>query len=206
MAAFRAQKINPVKYQRTNIVVRAAVKEWRNNCEKNAMKTHFNSKPLHTRLHKPKGVKLARSDERRRTSRDNQRHDARPSKEIISKSSATLLACSQELLTSLLKKYGSTTTRHDLFKGLLKAKLSEKFRRMQRKHRHKALAVASALYHIIFRKRDPPAALDTFVQRMKVSPPRGSDLFRTIVECLFDYGSTAEERTQNRRRVGGGAH
>jgi len=170
------------------------------------MKTHVNLKPLHTRLHKPKGVKRAQLRERKPINRDNQRHDARPSKELKSKSSATLLACSEELLTTLLKKYGSTTTRHDLFKGLLKAKLGEKFRRMQRKHRHKALAVASALYHVISRKNDPDAALDTLVQRMHVSPPRGSDLCRTIVECLFDYGSTAEERTQNRRRVGGGAH
>ena len=70
---------------------------------------------------------------------------------------------------------------------------------MQRKHRQKALAVASAVYHVIARKPDPPAALDTLVQRMNVSPPRGSDPCRTIVECLFDYGSTAEERTQNRQ-------
>jgi len=34
---------------------------------------------------------------------------------------------------------------------------------------------------------------------MNVSPPRGSDPCRTIVECLFDYGSTAEERTHNRQ-------
>ena len=34
---------------------------------------------------------------------------------------------------------------------------------------------------------------------MNVSPPRGSDPCRTIVECLFDYRSTAEERTQNRQ-------
>src|ERR1019366_10311994 len=97
------------------------------------MKTHVNSKPLHTRLHKPKGVKLARFDERKRINRDNQRHDARPSKEIISKSSATLVAHSEELLKGLLEKYGSTTTSQDIFKGLLKAKLGEKFRRMQRK-------------------------------------------------------------------------
>jgi hypothetical protein len=158
-----------------------------------------NSKPLHIIRSKSKGIKLARSDERRRTSRDNQRHDARPSKEIISKSSAMLVARSEELLTGLLEKYGSTTTRHDIFKGLLKAKLSEKFRRMQRKHRQKALAVASAVYHVISRKPDPPAALDTLVQRMHVSPPRGSDPCRTIVECMFDYGSTPEERTHNRQ-------
>ena len=70
---------------------------------------------------------------------------------------------------------------------------------MQRKHRQKALAVASALYHVISRKPDPAAALDTLVKRMNVSPPRGSDPCRTIVECLFDYGSTPEERTQNRQ-------
>jgi hypothetical protein len=163
------------------------------------MKTHVNSKPLHIIRSKSKGIKLARSDERRRTSRDNQRHDARPSKEIKSKSSATLVACSEELLTGLLEKYGSTTTRHDIFKGLLKAKLGEKFRRMQRKHRQKALAVASAVYHVISRKSDSVAALDTLVQRMNVSPPRGSDLCRTIVECLVDYGSTPEERTDNRQ-------
>jgi hypothetical protein len=146
-----------------------------------------------------KGIKLARSDERRRTSRDNQHHDARPSKEIISKSSATLVACSEELLKGFLIKYGATTIRHDIFKGLLKAKLGDKFRRMQRKHRQKALAVASAVYHVISRKSDSVAALDTLVQRMNVSPPRGSDLCRTIVECLVDYGSTPEERTDNRQ-------
>ena len=124
---------------------------------------------------------------------------ARPSKEIKSKSSAMLVARSEELLKSLLEKYGSTTTRDDIFKGLLKAKLSEKFRRMQRKHRQKALAVASAMYHIISRKPNPPAALHTLVKRMNVSPPRGSDPCRMIVECLFDYGSTPEERTHNRQ-------
>jgi hypothetical protein len=163
------------------------------------MKTHVNSKPLHIIRSKSKGIKLARSDERRRTSRDNQHHDARPSKEIISKSSATLVACSEELLKGFLIKYGSTTIRHDIFKGLLKAKLGDKFRRMQRKHRQKALAVASAVYHVISRKSDSVAALDTLVQRMNVSPPRGSDLCRTIVECLVDYGSTPEERTDNRQ-------
>ena len=129
------------------------------------MKTHVNSKPPHIIRSKSKGIKLARSDERRRTSRDNQRHDARPSKEIISKSSATLLARSVELLKGLLEKYGSTTTRHDIFKGLLKAKFGEKFRRMQRKHRQKALAVASAMYHVISRKSDSVAALDTKNER-----------------------------------------
>jgi hypothetical protein len=115
------------------------------------------------------------------------------------RSSATLVACSEELLKGFLIKYGSTTTRHDIFKGLLKAKLGDKFRRMQRKHRQKALAVASAVYHVISRKSDSVAALDTLVQRMNVSPPRGSDLCRTIVECLVDYGSTPEERTYNRQ-------
>ena len=101
-----------------------------------------------------------------------------------------LVARSEELLTSLLEKYGSKTPGHDIFKGLLKAKLSEKFRRMQRKHRQKALAVASAMYHVISRKPDPAAALQLFVKQMNVSPPRGSDPCRTIVECLFYYGST----------------
>ena len=148
---------------------------------------------------KRKGVKLVRLTERRRIRHNKRRHDARLTKEIKSKSSPMLLARSEELLTNLLEKYGSTTSRHDIFKGLLKAKLGEKFRRMQRKHRQKALAVASALYHVISRKPDPPAALDTLVIKMNVSPPRGSDPCRTIVECLFDYGSTAEERTQNRQ-------
>ena len=61
------------------------------------------------------------------------------------------------------------------------------------------MAVASALYHVISRKPNPAAALQTLVQRMNVSPPRGSDPCRTIVECLFNYGSTTEERTQNRQ-------
>jgi hypothetical protein len=163
------------------------------------MKTHVNSKPLHTRLYKSKGIKLAHLTERKRINRDNQHHDSRPSKEIKSKSSATLLARSEELLKGLLEKYGSTTTSQDIFKGLLKAKLGDKFRRMQRKHRQKALAVAAAMYHVISRKPNPPAALDTLVQRMHVSPPRGSDPCRTIVECLFDYGTTPEERTHNRQ-------
>ena len=163
------------------------------------MKTHVNSKSLHTSTPKSKGVKLARLNERKRINHDNQRNDARPSKEIKSKSSAMLVARSEELLKGLLEKYGSTRTKDDIFKGLLKAKLSEKFRRMQRKHRQKALAVASAMYHIISRKPNPPAALHTLVKRMNVSPPRGSDPCRMIVECLFDYGSTAEERTQNRQ-------
>ena len=148
---------------------------------------------------KPRGAKLARLAERRRIRRNNQRHDARLSKEIKSKSSPMLAARSEELLTSLLEKYGSTTPGHDIFKGLLKAKLGDKFRRMQRKHRQNALAVASAMYHVISRKPYPAAALQTLVQRMNVSPPRGSDPCRTIVECLFDYGSTAEERTHNRQ-------
>ena len=110
-----------------------------------------------------------------------------------------LAARSEELLKGLLEKYGSTTTRHDIFRGLLKAKLGDKFRRMQRKHRQKALAIASAVYHVISRKSNSVAALHILVQRMHVSPPRGSDPCRTIVECLFDYGSTAEERTQSRQ-------
>ena len=150
-----------------------------------------------TRLHKPKGVNRARLNERKRINHNNQRHGARPSKDIKLKSSAMLVACSEELLKGLLEKYGSTPTKHDIFKGLLKAKLGDKFRRMQRKHRLKALAVASALYHVISRKPNPAAALQTLVQRMNISPPHGSDPCRTIIECLFDYGSTAEERTQN---------
>ena len=110
-----------------------------------------------------------------------------------------LVARSEELLKGLLEKYGSTPTKHDIFKGLLKSKLGDKFRRMQRKHRQKALAVASAVYHVISRKPDPPAALQTLVNKMNVSPPRGSDPCRTIIECLFDYGTTPEERTQNRQ-------
>ncbi len=163
------------------------------------MKRHVNSKPAHTSTPKLRGIKLAHLNERKRINHDNQRHDSRPSKEIKSKSSATLVARSEELLTSLLEKYGSTRTKGDIFKGLVKAKLSEKFRRMQRKHRQKALAVASAMYHIISRKPNPPAALHTLVKRMNVSPPRGSDPCRMLVECLFDYGSTPEERTQNRQ-------
>jgi hypothetical protein len=163
------------------------------------MKTHVNSKSLHPNTPISKGIKLARLTERKRIIRDNQRNDARLSKEIKSKSSAMLVARSEALLKGLLEKYGSTTTRHDIFKGLLKAKLSEKFRRMQRKHRQKALAVASAVYHVIFCKPNPPAALHTLVKRMNVSPPRGSDPCRMIIECLFDYGSTAEERTHNRQ-------
>ena len=163
------------------------------------MKTHVNSKPAHTSTPKLQGIKLARLTERRRINHDNQRNDARPSKEIKSKFSAMLVARSEELLKGLLEKYGSTRTKGDIFKGLLKAKLSEKFRRMQRKHRQRALAVASAMYHIISRKPNPPAALHTLVKRMNVSPPRGSDPCRTIVECLFDYGSTPEERTDKRQ-------
>jgi hypothetical protein len=82
-----------------------------------------------------------------------------------------LVARSEELLKGLLEKYGSKTPGYDILKGLLKARLSEKFRRMQRKHRQKALAVASAVYHVIFRKLNPPAALQIFVKRMNVSPP-----------------------------------
>jgi len=55
------------------------------------------------------------------------------------------------------------------------------------------------VYHVISCNPDPPAALDTLVKKLNVSPPRGSDLCRTIVECLFDYGTTPEERTRNRQ-------
>ena len=166
---------------------------------KNAMKTHVNSRRAANRVRRPKGVNLARLTERRRINPNTQHHDARPSKEIKLKSSAMLAARSEELLKGLLEKYGSTPTSRDIFKGLLKAKLGEKFRRMQRKHRQKALAVASAVYHVISRKPDPSAALQTLVKKMNVCPPRGSDPCRTIIERMFDYGNTAEERTQNRQ-------
>ena len=163
------------------------------------MTQHVNSRHSRPRLHKPKDITLAHLTERRQIRRNKRRHDARPSKDIKLKSSAMLVARPEELLKGLLVKYGSTPTKHDIFKGLLKAKLGDKFRRMQRKHRQKALAVASAVYHVISRKPDPPAALQTLVKKMNVCPPRGSDPCRTIVECLFDYGSTPEERTQNRQ-------
>ncbi len=164
------------------------------------MPKYLHSKHGNTSNRKPRGVNLARLTERRRINHDNQRHGARPSREIKLKSSPMLVARSEELLKGFLVKYGSTTPKHDIFKeGLLKAKLGDKFRRLQRKHRQKALAVASAVYHIISRKPDPVAALQTLIQRMNVSPPRGSDPCRRIVECLFDYGCTPEERTQNRQ-------
>ena len=163
------------------------------------MARYPHSKHSNTSSRKPRSIKRARLTERRRIRRNNQHHDARPKKQINLKSSPMLVARSEELLTSFLEKYGSKTPGHDIFKGLLKAKLGEKFRRMQRKHRQKALAVASAMYHVISRKPDPVAALQLFVKQMNVSPPRGSDPCRTIVECLFYYGSTAEERTQNRQ-------
>jgi hypothetical protein len=110
-----------------------------------------------------------------------------------------LLAHSEEFLKDLLVKYGATRSKGDIFKSLLKAKLSDKFRRMQRKHRQKALAAAAALCHVLSRKPDPAAALQTFAKKMNVSRPRGAALCRTIVECFFDYGGTAEERTHNRQ-------
>ena len=73
------------------------------------MKTHVNSKSLHTSPPTSKGVKFARLNERKRINHDNQRNDARPSKEIKSKSSAMLVARSEELLKGLLEKYGSKT-------------------------------------------------------------------------------------------------
>ena len=163
------------------------------------MTKHVHSIPPHMNKSRRRSVKPFRSNERKRIRCNNQRHDARPSKAVKLKSSAMLVARSEELLKGLLEKYGSTTTRHDIFKGLLKSKLGDKFRRMQRKHRQKALAVASAVYHIISRKPNPPAALQTLVNKMSVSPPRGSDPCRRIVECLFDYGNTPEERIQNRQ-------
>ena len=125
------------------------------------MKTHVNSRHAHTRLRKPKGVKLARLAERRRIRRNKRRQDAQLSKEIKSKSSPMLVAHSEELLTNLLEKYGSTTATHDIFKGLLKAKLSEKFRRMQRKHRQQLLrsrrpCIMSSLGSPILQQRCTP--------------------------------------------------
>ena len=162
------------------------------------MKTHVNSKPRNSP--KPEVIKLARLSQIRRISRNDQRPDLRPTKKPIkSKLSSKLVARSGEFLKGLLEKYGSKTIKGDIFKSLLKAKLSDKFRRMQRKHRQQAFAVAAALYHVISRKRDPVAALQTLVKRMNGSQPRGSDQCRTIVEFFFDYGSRAEERTQNRQ-------
>jgi hypothetical protein len=161
------------------------------------MAEYPHSKHQNTSNRKTRGIKLARLNARRRISRNNQRHDARPKQQIKLKSSATLAARSEELLTTLLEQDGSPTTGHDIFQGMLNAKLSDKLRRMQRKHRQKALAVASAVYHIICRKNDSVAALHSLVNKMNVSPPRGSDPCRTIVECLF--GSTKEERTHNRQ-------
>jgi len=171
-------------------------------CRENAMARYPHSKHSNTSSRKRRSIKRARLTERRRIRRNNQHHDVRPKKLINLKSSPMLAARSEELLTSLLKKYGSKTPGHDIFKGLLEAKLADRFRRMQRKHRQKTLALASALYHVISRKPDPAAMLDTLVKRMNVIPPRGSDPCRTIVECLFDYGSTAEERTHNRQYAG----
>jgi hypothetical protein len=108
------------------------------------MTKYLHSKHGNTSNRKPRGVELARLTERRRIRRKKRRQDARLSKELKSKSSPMLLARSEELLTSLIENYGSTTTRH-IFKDLLKANLTAKFRRMQRKHRQKALAVASTV-------------------------------------------------------------
>ena len=60
------------------------------------MKTHVDLKHARTRLHKPKGVKLARLNERKRIDRDNQRHDLPVSKETKLESSAMLMARSEE--------------------------------------------------------------------------------------------------------------
>ena len=57
------------------------------------MKTQVNS-ISHTSTPISKGIKLARLNERKRIVRDNQRIDAGPSKEIKSKSTAMLVACS----------------------------------------------------------------------------------------------------------------
>jgi len=64
------------------------------------MKTHVNSKSLHPSTPISKGIKLARLNERKWIIRDRQRNDARPSKEIKSKSSAMLVARPVELLNS----------------------------------------------------------------------------------------------------------
>jgi len=102
-------------------------------------------------------------------------------------------------MKDLLDKYGREITGDDLFKAVLNAKLGDRFRRMQRAHRRKALAAGTALYYIISRKDDPEAALQVLVKRTNVIPPRDSDRCRIIVECLFDYGSTTDEKTRNRQ-------
>jgi hypothetical protein len=166
---------------------------------RNTMTQHVYSTPAHRSKDDSKRVKRTRSNERKRTTRNNQRHAERPKKTLAFKSSATLVVRSEEMLKGLLEHYGAEWTDRDVIKDVLKAKLGDKLRRMQRKHRQKALAVASALYHIIFDKTDPAAALEKLVKEMNVTPPRGSDPCRAIVECLFDYGGTKEERTYNRQ-------
>ena len=84
------------------------------------MTKHVHSIPPHMNKSRRRSVKPFRSNERKRIRRNNQRHDARPSKAIKLKSSAMLVARSEELLKGLLEKYGSTTTRLDIFKGLLR--------------------------------------------------------------------------------------
>ena len=163
------------------------------------MTQNFRSEPVFRSKRELQVARLSRLKDRRRIRHNKKRHDTKPRKRHQLTSNATLLARSKEMLKDLLHKFGSKTTDDDIFKAMLKAKIGDKFRRTQRKHRQKTLAVASALYHVISRNNDPVAALQILVKKMNVSPPRGSDLCRTIVECLFDYGSSPEERTRNRQ-------
>ena len=84
------------------------------------MTQHVNSRHSRTRLHKPKDITLAHLTEKQ-IRLNKRRHAARPSKAIKLKSSAMLVARSEELLKGLLEKYGTTPSKHDIFKGLLKA-------------------------------------------------------------------------------------
>jgi hypothetical protein len=119
------------------------------------MTQHVYSTPAHKSKGDSKRVKRTRSYERKQTSSVNQRHAERSKKTLAFKSSAMLVSRSEEMLKGLLEHYGAETTDRDVIKDVLKARLGDKLRRMQRKHRQKALAVASALYHIIFDKTDP---------------------------------------------------
>ena len=75
-----------------------------------------------------------------------------------------LAARSEELLKGLLEKYGSTPTKHDIFKGLLKSKLGDKFRRMQRKRQPVGFSLVCFLSH---RWIKPAITLAAFVQSGK---------------------------------------
>jgi hypothetical protein len=161
------------------------------------MTRHVHSTPTQGSKRALNSVKLSRSNERKRSRRNKTRLDARPKKRIELASNARLLARSEEMLKGLLDKYGRETAGDDLFRAVLNAKLGDRFR--QRAHRRKVLAAGSALHHIIARRIHPETALQTLVKRMNVIPPRGSDWCRIIVECLFDYGGTTDERTRNRQ-------